>query len=476
MASRVLLISLNRCAAPDPVFPLGLAHLNAALRQAGHATTWVDALANPERLAAALAEFRPEFVGISVRNIDDVLIRKQETFYEELPSLTARIHGQAHCPVILGGTGYSIFPQRLLDLAGADFGICGEGEASLVRLIASLEEGREPGGIPGLVFRRAGATAVNAPDPGGPILPLDAPDRPTAITSHYLQHGGLLNLQTQRGCAFRCCYCTYPVIEGRLHRCRPAEAVAEEFAQLERVGAKYAFIVDSVFNTSPGHVTAVCEAILRRGVRMSWGCFLRPRGLTAALVKIMARAGLTHIEFGSDSLCDEVLAAYQKDFTFEDVFRASEWARAANVDYCHFLIAGGPGETRETLRQGFANSQRLPGAVIMAVVGMRIYPGTPLFARAVAEGSLRRDADLLTPAYYLSPSLTAAAVFDLLEEFARLAPAWIVGDPGPTYAQLVARLRQRGVVGPLWSYFAMIQRLWPQGVSGVGTLEEVRSR
>jgi len=29
----------------------------------------------------------------------------------------------------------------------------------------------------------------------------------------------------------------------------------------------------------------------------------------------------------------------------------------------------------------------------------------------------------------------------------------------------VARLRSRGVVGPLWSYFAMLQRILPQGVA-----------
>jgi len=28
---------------------------------------------------------------------------------------------------------------------------------------------------------------------------------------------------------------------------------------------------------------------------------------------------------------------------------------------------------------------------------------------------------------------------------------------------LVERLRQRGVVGPLWSYLSMLQRLWPHG-------------
>ena len=44
MASRILLISINRCVSPDPVVPLGLAHINAALRRAGHETRWLDRL------------------------------------------------------------------------------------------------------------------------------------------------------------------------------------------------------------------------------------------------------------------------------------------------------------------------------------------------------------------------------------------------------------------------------------------------
>jgi radical SAM superfamily enzyme YgiQ (UPF0313 family) len=194
---------------------------------------------------------------------------------------------------------------------------------------------------------------------------------------------------------------------------------------------------------------------------MSWGCFLRPQGLTLELMQLMARAGLAHIEFGTDSFCDEVLAAYQKDFRFEDILQASESARQANVSWCHFLISGGPGETAETLQTGYRNSQRLNGGVIMAVVGMRIYPGTDLFGRAVAEGRIQRDADLLTPQYYLAPGLTTESVFAQLEEFARLSPNWIAGDPAPAYNALVARLRQRGVIGPLWTYFAMMQRINP---------------
>lgn len=466
MSSQVLLISANRCTMPDPVFPLGLACLSAALRQAGHRTVWLDPLADADRGDEVLNACRPEFVGISLRNIDDVLIRKQETFFGGLASLVAGIRKKTGAPIIVGGSGFSIFPRQLLEQAGADYGICGPGESGFVALIAALKNGGNGHGIPGLVFRQNGKIVVNpaVPDPQSQAL-TDA-DWPAPIASYYLRSSGMLNLQTQRGCGFRCCYCTYPLIEGRLHRRRPPEMVTAEFEVLQRLGAKYVFITDSIFNSSPQHVTEICEAILRRNVKLSWGCFLRPQGLTPPLMKLMARAGLSHVEFGSDSFCDEVLSAYQKGFTFDDILRASELARQENIGCCHFLIAGGPGETRATLENGFANSKRLRSAVILAVVGMRVYPGTPLFEQAVAEGRIQRDADLLAPAYYLAPGLTSEAIFEQLQEFARRSPNWIVGDPDPAYAALVERLRQRNVVGPLWSYFAMIQRLWPQGVVG----------
>jgi radical SAM superfamily enzyme YgiQ (UPF0313 family) len=183
-------------------------------------------------------------------------------------------------------------------------------------------------------------------------------------------------------------------------------------------------------------------------------------------MRLMKRAGLAHIEFGSDSFCDEVLESYQKGFCFEDILNSSEAARREEVDFCHFLIAGGPGETTETLERGFANSQRLTGAIVMAVVGMRIYPGTHLFERAAQEGRLRTDVNLLKPEYYIAPGLTQESVFLQLQGFAQRSPNWIVGDPDPAYQRLVTRLRQRGVAGPLWSYFSMIQRLWPQGLTG----------
>ena len=462
MSSRVLLLSLNRCTKPDPVFPLGLAHLNAALRRAGHLTRWYDCQTDSLPLRSVLEEFRPTCVGLSLRNIDDVLIRKREVFFSELAAICRELGRGPPCPLVLGGSGFSLFPKALLERSGADFGLCGEGEQSFPALLSALETSGDWRRIPGLVFREQGQVRVNPPRPAPLEMALEAGDRPPALVEHYLRASGMMNFQTQRGCEQVCCYCTYPVIEGRAHRRRPPAVVAEELAQLQAQGARYAVVVDSIFNSSEQHVVETCEAILRRGVTLRWGCFLRPQGLTGELMRLMARAGLAHVEFGSDSLCDPVLAAYGKRLTFEEIFHASELARQQGIDFCHYLICGGPGETLATLEASFENSRRLRGAVFLAVVGMRIYPGTPLHHRALAEGALASTADLLEPAYYVASGLTAETVFERLYQFAQRSPSWIVGDPAPAYVSLTERLRKRGIVGPLWSYFALLQRLWPQ--------------
>jgi radical SAM superfamily enzyme YgiQ (UPF0313 family) len=459
---RILLINANRCATPDPVFPIGLAHVNAALRRAGHDTRLLDLLAEPQPVEEVLRRYQPDFVGISLRNVDNVIMRQQETYFESLLTLSDTVRRAHPCTVVIGGSAFSIYPEKLFELSGADFGIQGEGEASFVALVAALRGGQDYASLPGLVYRRSGKIVANAPRPNPSEPELATADRPPAVASYYLTTSGMLNVQTQRGCAHACAYCAYPLIEGRAHRRRDPEAVAGEFEQLQALGAKYAFVVDSVFNSSEQHVVETCEAILRRGVKLSWGCFLRPQSLTPAMMRLMARAGLAHIEFGSDSFCDGVLEQYAKRLTFADIAHSSELARQTEIEHCHYLICGGPGETLETLETSFQNSRRLPGSVILAVVGMRIYPGTPLARRAMAEGCVAANTDLLAPAYYLATGLSEDAVFERLRDFARRAPNWIVGEPPPDFEKLVARLRRRGIVGPLWSYFAMLQRLMPQ--------------
>ncbi|MCU0771244.1 MAG: cobalamin-dependent protein [Verrucomicrobia bacterium] len=457
--SRVLLLSVNQYDFPYPVFPLGAALVEAALRRAGHVVQFVDFNLNSLPLADVVAEFKPDYIGISLRNIDDALIQKRETFFETLLNVVGELRRYTRATIVLGGSGFSIFPDELLERSGADYGIQGEGESQFVELIDALNHGRPVSDLSGLVHRQNGLVRINPrsrmeyPDE---IVP---PEVSSELTQYYLRKSSMLNLQTQRGCALRCCYCTYPLLEGRQYRRRPAGAVVEELSRMQAQGARYVFIVDSVFNTSPSHVSAICEGILRRGLRLQWCCFLRPKNLSRDLMALMARAGLKHVEFGSDSFSDRVLDRYGKALTFDDILASSQHAAAANVDCAHFLILGGPGETEETLAETFLNSKRLPDPTLMARVGMRVYPGTPLFDELRARTEVQPLPPLLKPFYYIEPPLSQDQVLAWLRRMAAEMPNWIFDDPPPEYYKMAERLRARGIIGPLWSYFAMMQRL-----------------
>ena len=461
VTSRVLLVSTNRCSFPDPVFPLGLSMIDTALSEAGHETQWLDCQPGTTTLSDVLAEFTPDFIGLSLRNIDDVMFRRRETYFGALIDLCRETRQKVDCPIILGGSGFSLFPEQLLELTGADYGIVGEGEASMVALVAVLERGSDPAAIPGLVFRREGRVVVN---PRRPLVRGEAgsaPRRPPHLVQYYLRASSMLNLQTQRGCAFECCYCTYPVLEGTLQRRRPPEAIADELEELERLGARHAFIVDSVFNSSAAHVMETCEAIIRRGLKISWSCSMRPRGLDAEQLRVMRLSGLSHIEFGTDSFCDPVLATYGKRFTFEDVLRSSELAAAEDIAYCHFLICGGLGETIETLHTTFENSRRLPGGVVLALPGMRVYPGTRLFDEAHGRRDCPDEGALMEPHFYFAPGLDGETITAELKRFSSSLPNWIVNEPNDQYYAFARKLRRRGAVGPLWSYLGTMQRVMP---------------
>ena len=453
MVPRILLISANQCTFPYPVFPLGIAHVASALTARGFITDLFDMQVDTGRLHEVIESFRPDYIGVSFRNIDDIQINNTSFYAPLLKEVTEEIRKKSDVPVILGGSGFSLFPQELLELTGADFGIWGEGEESFPDLLECLSSKSGYESIPGLVFRQNGDIVVNSRKSCslGAVAPLQ---RPKGLVDYYLKKSSMLNIQTQRGCAYRCCYCTYPVIEGRNVRYRSPESVCDEIAGAVACGAGYMFIVDSVFNTSPTHVTAICEEMIRRNIKINWGCYMRPKAVTQPLIDTMVQAGLTHIEFGTDSLCDSILESYGKDFTVKDVLEASECARKAGVHYAHFLISGGPGETEETIGEGFNNSGYIKKTVFFSYIGMRLYPNTPLYEFALKEGAVSKENDLLSPYFYVTPHVSKERISEMLTEFNNLKKNWVIGESTPELVKIIGDLRSIGVAGPLWEFLA----------------------
>jgi len=84
------------------------------------------------------------------------------------------------------------------------------------------------------------------------------------------------------------------------------------------------------------------------------------------------------------------------------LFSAARLARENGIRYGCFLLLGGPGETRDTVRQSVEFVEGLDPDLVTLKAGIRIYPGTKLEELARKEGMIGHDRDLLFPAFYIS--------------------------------------------------------------------------
>ncbi len=234
----------------------------------------------------------------------------------------------------------------------------------------------------------------------------------------------------------------------------------EELLRIKRdLGVNYVFFTDAVFNTGSQqereHEMALAWAMEERLKEISWGAFFSPAGINMSYLAAMQRSGLRHVELGSDSLCDSVLDAYGKGFNFSDVLQASNAANALGLHVAHYIIFGGPGETRQTVQESLEKTEQLGRAVYFPCFGMRLYPGTPLWELARSDG-YQVDVDRgLTPIFYFAPGLDVDGLRQTVEQFAAGRKNWLLPANYASCVPAMEKLRQRGMKGPLWEHLAL---------------------
>ncbi|MDZ7642319.1 MAG: lipid biosynthesis B12-binding/radical SAM protein [Desulfurivibrio sp.] len=439
MTMNCLLVSVNQAKVPYPVYPLGVAYLCGAMQQAGHAVVHFDLLADggAEGLRRLLNSRRYDLIGLSIRNLDTVDSCDPNDFVPEVAEVVRLIRGNSMAPVVLGGPAFSLMPQQLLEFLEADYGVVGEGEVLLPWLVDELAAGRPPRDR----ILRNERRVEFWPRPVYKESPL----------RYYLAHGGMLGVQTKRGCPYHCAYCSYPTIEGHTLRYRdPEEAAAEVAWLVAEYRARFIFFTDSVFNDGAGHFRRLAEALIRNGNTTPWCAFFRPQHLEREDLRLLKRAGLAAMEIGTDAACDRTLAGLQKGFDFAQVLHVNRLAAEEGIACAHFVMFGGPDEDRQTLAEGLDNLSWLEKSVVFAFSGIRVLPGTALATRAVADGVIAADQSLLTPTFYFSPKLQEAELNRQLA--AAFAPREDRIFPVSQILDRLAMLHQMGHTGPLWDF------------------------
>ncbi len=194
----------------------------------------------------------------------------------------------------------------------------------------------------------------------------------------------------------------------------------------------------------------MAEKIIASGIKINWGGYFTFTHLDENLLKILKKSGLKHVEFGTEAISDTTLKTYGKNFTVNDVLEKSALCNKLEIDYAHFLILGGYGETDQTVDETFENSKLIKNSVFFTYLGMRIYPGTKLQQYAINEGVIDKNDDLLEPKYYLSKNVD----YDSLKQKAnRTGRRWVFPDEDTTI--MSNKLRARNKKGPLWEYLIM---------------------
>jgi radical SAM superfamily enzyme YgiQ (UPF0313 family) len=486
---RVLLVYSNRARILEPAPPIGLSYVATATRAAGHDVRFVDLMFRHDPLGdlrRTLLDFEPEVVGISVRNIDNVVAQRVTRHLDELDAVLATVRAHSKARIVLGGPATSILGPVALERLDADFAIVGEGETAFPELLAALVRGGDLRGIAGLCHRAGGRIAANAPvrrETFGSSSMGEWVDWPK-----YERGGGTYAIHTKRGCPLQCVFCNYPMMEGHLLRQRSAADVVDEIEHVQAtVGPRTFEFTDATFNVPESHARGICEEVIRRKLRVNLSAIgIAPLTVSEGLFPLMKRAGFISLTISPDSASETMLRNLRKGFTVEQVRNTARWARASGIRCTWFFLFGGPGETDATAEETVSfveenlNWKRF---LTVMMTGIRIFPGTELARLAVASDYIAADRDLCAPIFYLSPELDERRLLDRIDRAIGRCPTIVHGaeqDGSPAERWCNEALYRLGVAPPYYRFLPMFLRLpslgsWRSRHTNIGlTLREHR--
>jgi ribosomal peptide maturation radical SAM protein 1 len=271
----------------------------------------------------------------------------------------ARRIKQAHpgVTVVFGGANWQGLPGLRLHsrMRFVDFACSGEGDVCFPLLVRHLagDGSVRPEQIPGLLYRRAGASAAN-PE-AEPLADLDSLPLPDYSDFYAARHRypavraapPSLVVETSRGCWWAangpCCFCGLDS-RTRTYRAKGAPKVIAELRELTALWpAHYIYLADTV--VSPAFLSEVLPALTADPLPARLFFEVRPE-LTVAQVEMIA-AIRAEIQPGIESLSDHVLRLMHKGTRALENVRLLKRCKAMGIKVHWNFLHGLPGETSE---------------------------------------------------------------------------------------------------------------------------------
>jgi len=414
---KVVLINPNQM--KPPVSPIALDYLAHALKESKYEVDVLDLCFSTEiykDIGEYFAHNEVIAIGFSIRNTDDVYLASQDFFLPKYKDMVNLIGMHTDAPVILGGAGFSVMPEAILDYFNLDFGIWGEGELAFPVLLNHTITDQNYRNVPGLVLRFPGGHFSNSPKYYD-LNRITTPTRQYIDNKRYFNEGGMVGIETKRGCPKNCIYCADPVGKGKKQRLRSPQSIVQEIKSLLDMGIDHFHLCDSEFNIPDQHAHQVCNEIVQQGLgdKIRWYTYAYPAGFSPELAALCRKAGCAGINFGVDSGCDRMLRRLGRDFTVANLEATANVCRQEGIVFMYDLLLGGPGETRQSLKETIETMKRISPDRVGISLGVRIHENTKLAQYIRKQGLLQENANLhgtieaneslMAPIFYLSSLL-----------------------------------------------------------------------
>ena len=429
---RILLIATNRYdrlvnrmnARP---IPIGLAYIAGYLDHSRHTVKLVDLMFSEDYLAdteAAVREFQPELIGLSVRNLDNSSFVNPEW---ELPStrqVIERIRTVGGVPIVCGGPAFSLFPQECFTYLQPDLGVAGDAGETFAQLADCLENGESYRHLPGMVYSDGNGIVVCG---GLAYSSFTCPPRLDELDmARYERAGFGIGIVTKLDDSFSHSVEPRHTGDGAPWRVvRPIEDVVAEVTEMkERYGLRKVFFIDSGFNVPQTHARSLCLSLIEADLKVHWNTYIAPLPQTCEedLLMLMKRAGCALVIMKSVTAEQGAQDLESQLAPLREVCRLSE---KAGLHYTISQSFGEPGDTRETVEAKLSFLREIRPALANLRVGQRVSPGTEAARLALQDGTISDESELIKPVFYVEPSVKDWIVEHLQAEAAS-NPRWNV--------------------------------------------------
>lgn len=417
----------------DPASPpAALDYVAGALEKFGIESEIVDvSFTELQELESLLQKTEYDGICLTIRNLERTVFSEKLHFpLPAIKNVVSMIKKYCDCPVIVGGGGFSIMPERILEYLNTDYGFFKGGEEALPLLIRYLfENNGDLSYIPHLVYNDKGTIKRNREF--SYQRKLSPVKRGYFNYNNYFCPGienfsGFANVETKRGCPYTCVYCVEPATKGKTVRVKPAEDVTQEIEYFLSTGIDHIFITDSEFNTDTDAAVELLQYWKEKGVnrKMKWIAYTTPCSFSEEFAQSLSESGNLCITIDFGHVSTRMLSNLGKGHTVTDIEDAVAFCQEHDVHFRGSLMLGGPGETRETVKEAIEFFNDISCEIFLSL-GIRVFSCTPLGEMVQKTGSLVENPnlygkvvnndDLFEPVYYISCEL-GEDIFEYLRE------------------------------------------------------------